>query len=233
MPDYKAGAFINYSLNLHSVGFSELPGVPNCCNQFNHGRGWDFSVGGIFEKRISDRSTISLSLAYERIDAELSEIEIAWISIDDELARAEIKHTIDANFASISLSSAYNHNIFNALWLSGGMSVAFLTNASFRQQEELIRPVNRGTFENGRRIRNEREGAIGHSSNLLLFMDLGVQFELPLNRRGTTTISPRLTASLPLNSAISGEKWNIFRIQAGVYIKFSTYDEIDTPLSPR
>jgi hypothetical protein len=219
-------------MNYHSVAFSVLPGVPNCCGQFDEGSGWDYAAGALIEKYITEDITISLALSFDRIGGRLAETERTWISADDQLEPAEINHTIDTYITSLSLTPAVNYNPFRDFWISGGIFAGWPAEAQFKQKETLIKPATWGTFENGSRIRNLREGSIEDISPLLFAFAFSAMYELPLNRKETSFITPHLTASLPISSALKSESWNIFRIQAGVYIKFSTYDKDDTPLRP-
>ena len=39
------GAYIHFNYNLHDASFAKLPGIPNCCPNFENGNGNGFSLG--------------------------------------------------------------------------------------------------------------------------------------------------------------------------------------------
>lgn len=53
----KYGVYADYGLNMHSADFRSLPGIPNCCTNFQEGDGLGLSMGALFEMDMTSHLT--------------------------------------------------------------------------------------------------------------------------------------------------------------------------------
>ncbi len=228
------GIFTDYDLNFTVTNIRELPGVPNCCNQFNDGFGYGFNAGISAKYPVAEHILLGLNIGYFNLGSNLIEEEEKEIIIDEEYSEALIEHTIESNVSIIGFGSDVNFRLFDGLHIFAGLMGGIVIDNSFDQYEKLMEPKNQGTFENGRRIRNEISGQIPNTNKFMLFVKTGLYYDLPLNERKTLILSPEIIFSSALTSLINNEEWMINSLTIGISLKYSPfYFPLSTPLEPK
>ena len=113
-----------------------------------------------------------------------------------------------------------------------GADIGYLFHTSFDQAEYMIKPENIGTFENGKRVRNQQSGSIPDTKTFLYFITVGVDYEFVLDEFSVNSLAPFVNISYGLNSLFADRKWIINSISCGINYRFNQFIEISTPLKP-
>jgi len=227
-----AGVYGSFNINMHETDFSQLPNVPNCCPRFSSGEGNGFSAGLFYELPLSDNLSGQLRLGFCSIKGDLSEIENEYIIYNDQLETAEIEHLLTADISALTFGLYSRFLVIEGLSLLAGVNAGFPMSKKYTQSETLVKPVNYGVFENGRRTRNESEGDIEGISSLFLFLDVGISYDIPLNKRKSLYMSPEIFYSFMLNDVLKDENWQINSIRIGLNFRYSIGYEFASPLKP-
>lgn len=226
------GFYGGLNLNLHSAGFTALPGVPNCCPEFQSGFGLAPSFGLLYERPISSRLNVLVRVGYSSSSAVLRRDESTTVEQNGEAVPMVIEHSIDAGLSDLGVEPLVGWGFGNHLRLLGGARVGYLTTTDFVQQEQISDQTLQGTFENGQRSRHEFEGDIPASSSIQATVLAGAAWEVPLNSEGTMLAAPELLFSYGLTPISSEVSWAAHAIRAGVSIKYSPKQQIAPPALP-
>jgi hypothetical protein len=206
--------------------------VPNCCRKFEYGAGFGYSFGFTYNLPVSYYFLFNFRAEFISAGGELTANEYEQIFIDGEKAWGEIEHRIDATLklgglgAFLAWRPDYNLSIF------AGISANYLLVHKFSQIEEIIKPDDRGTFENNLRERNKMSGEIDSISKFLYFISLGVSYDLPLNNKKTLLLSPELFFSYSINSVLNDYSWSVSRFSIGFSFKYRRDIRETTPIGP-
>jgi hypothetical protein len=226
------GAYGSFNYNMHETDFSQLPNVPNCCPQFSSGNGSGFSVGVFYELPFLDNFSGQLRAGFSMLSGELSEIENELIIYNDQLETAEIEHLLTADFSLITFGLYGRFLVFDGLSIIGGFNAGLPIAKKYSQKESLVKPVNYGVFENGTRTRNVSEGDIEGVSPVFLLLDIGLSYDIPLNKRNSMFLSPEIFYSVMINDVLENDKWRINSLKIGLSLRYSLSYEFASPLKP-
>jgi hypothetical protein len=226
------GIFGEYLIANHITDFSALPGVPNCCPKFTGGTGSGIVTGLIVQYRFYGYNNFFLRIGYQEITGNLSANEYEWIVLDDKLSTGLIQHNISTSFSMPFIEPIYKYNTIIGLSFSIGMNLSYLASGSYSQNEMLVKPENRGTFENGTRIRNVKSGTLEGTSTFLAVADLAIEYEINLDKHKLYVLTPRFAFNYGLNSLFKDEKWRMTYFALGISFKFNPYSALSNPLEP-
>jgi len=213
----------SYGLDYHSVNFQKLPGVPNCCPRFENGKGDGFAFGLLFEKPVNSFLIPGLRITYNSIWGKLSDNENSFVSIDNIPTAAVIEHNIDAEFNYLGFEPYIEINVISSLSLFGGLQLAYNVSSNYSQEEELKQPVNRGTFENGLRIRNKKSGEIPDGTKLGYNPFLGLKMSFPLNSSNSLSASPEFLMLYGLSNIVKNLDWKISSWRLGLALTYAPH----------
>jgi len=230
--NWYGGIFADYIIPTHITDFAALPGVPNCCPQFIGGSGTGYYVGSIWQYRFYGYNNIVVKAGYTSITAELSANEGEWVIIDEELTPATIQHNLNTRFNSVSIEPMYKYNTVIGLSFNLGLNLSWLFSATYEQNEILIKPANEGTFENGKRIRNEQSGDLEEYNKFIYFAELAAEYEISLDEYDVYILVPRFGFSYGINSVLKEDKWRITYFSFGLSLKYNPFIELSNPLNP-
>lgn len=215
------GLILGYNLNMHSANFSELPTVGNCCPKFESGSGGGMSFGLSYEMAAFDKASFLLRAIYSGNGALLEYDEEKYISLGDELRKAKLNHTIDANISMLLFEPLLSYNLFDNFSLLGGFYAGLLAGKSFEQQEELLEPAGK-TFENGLKVRNQVSGDIQNASAFQLGLSFGARYEILLSNDNVLSIAPEMLYTIGLTPLVSfdnpDDSWSASAFRMGAAI---------------
>jgi hypothetical protein len=228
------GIYSTFNFNLHTTNIDSLPDVPNCCKQFRNGQGTGFTIGLLANFPLSKRFSIQFVGNYTSLNGTLKETEYEPIVINRVITQAEIEHKIESKFAIISFEPSINFRTFDKLFFFLGPNISYLLQKDFSQVETLMKPENTGTFENGKRTRNERSGQINNTNSILGFLNSGLYYDFPLNEIGSMLLSPIFQYHFDINSFLKSDSWKVQYFSLGLTIKYSPPGLYSSsPLKPR
>lgn len=219
------GAFGDLNINLHSAEFKKLPGIPSCCPRYENGAGVGPTLGIFYEIPLSAKFLLNLRAGYFSNGATLSTIEETTVILGNEAATAKFEHTVDASLSSVGLEPLVGYRSTPALTFQLGGHAGYVLTKTFSQKETMIEPTDVGTFENGRRIRNDTSATIPNAASIEGAIVGGVRLTLPLNSRRTLFIEPEFLFSIGVTNVATDVSWKGNALRLGVGIKYSPLDE--------
>lgn len=219
----KYGAYGDYNFNIHSANFAKLPGVPNCCQNFESGTGSGVSFGGLLGIPFSSLFWLDLRLGYSSRNAILTSQQTTTIITGGNTTEGAFEHQIDATLATVGLMPMISYRPFGGFNLKLGVDGGYLLTKEYAQKEQLVKPESSGTFENGKRTRNEYSGEIPDASSILILGVGGISYEIPLNASGTVNLSPEVMYEYAFTPVVKGVDWSPHQIRMGASLTFSSY----------
>jgi outer membrane protein OmpA-like peptidoglycan-associated protein len=212
------------SLNLHTADFRALPGVPNCCPDFQNGSGIGPAFAVSAAQPLDEQFSLGLRAGYTSLSALLKEEQPVTVIAAGNKVDGAFEHTIDAILSTISLEPYLAYHLGGGLSFSIGLGAGMLLSKDFSQKETISKPDGVGTFldslgnDSRQRTRNENSGTLPDASGFLLHIIGGVSFDLPLNAKKTLYLVPELSYGIALSNVVSGTVWkpNNLRTMIGI-----------------
>jgi outer membrane protein OmpA-like peptidoglycan-associated protein len=233
---HRFGAYIGLGYNFHHPAFSELPGVPNCCPEFDEGSGLGFNFGLSYEHIFDKKFSILAKLGYYDDSGLLSRVENETVSVDFQPYNGKFEHTIDASLASVALKTMLGYKIFNSIdddFLSSltffaGLRFGYLITKEYSQKEQIIDPADRGKFvDSDSQIRNESSGDIPETSDINFSLSTALRGELPLNNEKTFSLSLELGFDHQLTNFVDSRDWTKSSLLANIGIIYTPQQIIE------
>jgi outer membrane protein OmpA-like peptidoglycan-associated protein len=220
---FQIGLIGNFGLDYQTSDFGKLPGIPNCCPRFTIGRGWNI-IGGIFgEFPFNNEYFGLLHFGISHNSNNLNSKEIFIYNVDGIPHSGEFQHILKTRFTTAFADFLFGIHPFSTSYIYFGLRGGSHLSKKFDQWEEMISPEF-GTFENGRRTRNEFYNIeIPNTQSLQVSAVAGFGFEIPLNQKRTVRFAPEIILTAPFNPDIKNYNWWNFTFNAGFALKFSRY----------
>lgn len=234
LTDYSINAGVYLNGNIYSSQFSQLPGIPNCCTEFRSafGIGYTFYGGFIYRPEsdiLGKKYNLRLITSYSDLSANYSPKDfIGHIITGNSYTNADVEHSLKPSLSLISLEPALSVKLLDdfPLELRGGFQFGILLNKQFTQSENLISPQN-VTFENGKRVRNEKSGDIPGASAIYFAPFLGLSLEL--FKSGNYTFNSEVQFNYGLTNAVKDLNWKIHSARLGLSVTYSIPAAIAVP----
>jgi outer membrane protein OmpA-like peptidoglycan-associated protein len=215
------GVYGDFNLNIHTADFRAIPGVPNCCPEFESGSGAGFSFGLLYELPLAERLTLGLRAGYGDYSALLKRTETTLVDREGGTVTGEFEHTIDAKVSTIGLEPLAGYRLFGGLTAHLGLRVAYMPGPTFAQKEVLTQP-SVGTFAGtSSRVRNQFSGDLPGASSFSAGALGGLSYELPMNRERTLLLAPEVLYGIGFTNVVSGLAWRVGGLRAGLAVKYS------------
>lgn len=231
--DVRFSVFGGYSFNTHDAGFSELPGVPNCCPTFESGRGGGFYIGAGIEHKLPQNFAAGLGAEFASIGAELKKEEPTLVKVGETVAEGKFEHRLKADLAIIGVRPYLRYYPLDGLNLTLGWETGILIEKNYDQIEEIIEPDGIGIFpDTERRTRNETSGVIDETKTALGSVFFGVRYVLPLNESGSLRANPGISYFLGTSDIVKNLDWRSNSLRAGVEIIYVPQKIEPKPLIP-
>ncbi len=231
------GGFVDLNINFHSAEFAKLPGIPSCCPRYESGSGVGPTLGVFYEYPFSRNLLLDLRVGYFSSGAVLSTVEETTVILGNEPGTAKFEHSVDADLSSVAIEPLFGYRLGSSLTLQLGGHVGYVLTKNFSQKETMLEPEDIGTFENGRRIRNDTGGVIPDASSIEAAIVAGGKLTFPLNGKRTLFLEPELLFSLGLTDVAESIAWKRNALRIGVGVRFSPERDrtpviADVPVTP-
>ena len=224
---YRYGGYGNYGIVYNSAEFSALPAIPNCCPEFEHGRGYGIFFGGLIEYNFSGIA-IEGRLGVELLNGRFKSEEARIFGINGVPVPGKFEHIVDYTLNSISTGVSVRYNFWNNFNLMLGLGAAYSVGSSYHQFERISSPAGRVTFADtngnstGSDIRNELRGDLPYL-NKLQFSSIGkIAYEYPLKSDKTLVLRPELSYQYIFNNMLENVDWKTTSIRFGVSLIYSS-----------
>lgn len=216
----KYGVFAGLGYNLHFSNFKQLPNVPCCSPRFTFGSSFGWELGVLSDYFIYNDWFFSARLSFVQNNGFFSKQEPTIVIVDGISQEGIFEHKLDTWFTFLNLELKSNHTIDYFLWYFVGLGISFPLKSTFHQKEVIVKPEDRGTFNNGLRVRNEFSGKISDVRPLVPYLTLGISGELPAHKRGLFFLYPEFNLRYYFFSPIRGVNWNSLLLRLGLALKF-------------
>lgn len=219
---HSVGGFAGVNMNLHSAGFSELPGIFNCGPQFGTGTGIGFGLGALYEIPINQQVRLQFRASYSSLSAKFSlteSIGMTSVKVNGVVSDQPVmdNFTLQSTINAIGFEPEILYPIGDHFKAIGGISTAMLLTANFSQRETIESPAN-VTFLDNSKIRNDYpDQVIPEKKSLLFSLVLGMGYEMPFGKSGK--LVPEVRYFFPLTS-ITSVSWKPAAFQFGASLKF-------------
>lgn len=230
------GMFGGYSINQHTADFRALPGVPNCCPQFERGSGGGILAGLLAEFPLSSSILFSLRANYVTHNALLSTREPVRVIVNGTGRDGAFEHKVDATLSSIGLEPGLGIRLFEGMFLTVGARGAMYLAKDYAQEERIIDPADAGTFldaegnDSRSRVRNVNAGELPDAASILVQGTAGLGYELKLNSRGTMLLVPEISYAMSFTDVVKDVRWKANGLRAGLALKYSPVPEPPKPV---
>ena len=229
-PYYKL--FGGYSVYFHNPDFKRLPGVPNCCPQFNkstEGKGYYFGVG--FELPLKYSLFIGIRASYNYFDADFQVDEPTTVRIGNNAVNGFFTHFMNTKFTLLNFEPYFKYNLFGNFNLTAGGFIAPYLSKKYSQYETIKSPKNGVFNETGLDTRNVRSGSIVTSVTAVYSgINFGVNYDLPLNSDKSLILSPEIYFNIGLTDLIDSAKWKANNLKFGLAISYTPKPKIIIPI---
>jgi len=222
----KYGVFFGLNPNFHSAKFNKLPGVPNCCPEFESGFGLGWNVGVLYERKVAEKLWIGTRLGMQTLDANLIKEEATTVNVANGSQAGSFEHRVETKFSNFGIEPNLLYEISDNLFINIGPRIDFNLTSTFSQAETIKNPAGFGTFldENGNdtqsRIRNQAAGDIDKATSIFVGMVAGIAYELPLNKSNTFRMVPELSLYHSFSDFTSETQWTNTSLRAIVAVKY-------------
>lgn len=215
-----------WSFNIHRADFRALPGIPNCCPNFQSGSGGGPYFGALAEFPLAPSLMLGLRASYVSHSAVLSEREAVRVIVGGVGRDGAFEHTVDASIATLGFEPSVQVRLAGSLFATFGARTGLFLEQSYLQEERIVDPGDVGTFldSNGQdsrsRVRNQASGELPGVSRFLAQAVFGVAWELPLNEGRTTLLVPEASYALSISDVVSSRTWKPDGLRLGLALKF-------------
>jgi hypothetical protein len=162
---------------------------------------------------------VTLRAGYYIQNSEFRPRENVMVLVDGLPVEGETITKMKMRFNSAYISPGIGIMPVERLSLSVGLGMNFNNESWYESKEVLVKP-DKGTFENGSRVRNEQEGSIDEMKSNYLSVWAGAEYDFPLNRRETVHLMPALLYDFSSGS-ISEEEWKYQKLIVTLGVKIN------------
>ncbi len=232
------GILGNYNLNRHSSDFSQLPGVTNCCPDFEDGEGIGFTAGLLFELPYNERLSVILRTIYAQYNADFTDDEQKTMLHQGEPTDIITTHDLTTELSDIALEALISVKPIGNFSLTGGFYGGYIFGKKIEQDEKLKSPSNL-TFDNGRKVRYPSSRDIQDASAFRAALTGGISYDIAFDKDNTIIVAPEILYTYGLSPLVPSLTWNADMIRFGLSVKFSPLpkkpeieEEIEEPEPP-
>lgn len=199
-----------------------LPGIPNCCPNFENGSGNGFNIGLLLDYELPYSLRTGIRAGIKSLNNKLSTIEPTLVRIDSDTSVGKFEHSIEATILDLSFEPYLTYNPIFGLNLKAGFSFGYLLTKNFHQKEKIVEPADRGVYvKSGTRVSIDTSGIIPNANDIVSFIFAGIGYELPLNKDGSLMIVPEAHYYMGLSNIVREVNWKINSFSAGLSIVYT------------
>ncbi|HLP27688.1 MAG TPA: OmpA family protein [Candidatus Didemnitutus sp.] len=227
---FQVGMSADLNMVMHNGDFV-LPQAPTCCVGYTSAQSFGPAISAFLRQEVTKTFRLTLRGTFAPYSGTFETDENIFVSGATE---GVTRHTLDARMSWLGGEFLFDVRVFNPMRLMLGFSAGVMTQPTFTQEETLIVPGT-GTFENGRRVRNETVNAemTGLTSPQLGAV-IGLGYDIPLTENHSVMLTPEVLYTIGLSDVVEGQDWkaNMLRIGASVALSLNA-PEPPTPVERR
>ena len=216
-PRDEAGAILLFGYTMHDAAFRALPGVPNCCPQYENAQSARFAGGLKYTRHLDGRFSLTARLLYADYTATFEAREQTLGSLDGEEAMLTFEHSLEARVQTLALEPVLEFRLLPFLTLGAGLNAAALVEKRYSQQEYLAAPAH-AVYADGTRYRNRASGEIPETPGAVLSVVVVAGAIIPVNQSGTLAVHPEVGYLYGITGISGDTGWRVHAIRAGLAI---------------
>lgn len=214
---FSVGASVYGAMTMHSGSFV-LPNAPTCCTEYTSATGFGPAASVFLRQEFTKAFRLSLRGSYIPMNGSFTTDE--QLLLTGQVAGVS-QHSLDVKMGWMGAELMADVRLVGPLRLLAGYGIGTMLSPTFSQKETLIEPST-GTFENGRRVRNESTdqeltglaqwhgGVVG-----------GLSYDVPLTRNNSIILTPEVTYRIGLGNIVDGFSWKANTLRLGASIAFA------------
>ncbi len=221
---HRFGFFGDYGYSFTNDEFRRLPEIDYYGPKFKSGDGVGFDFGGLMEiAPLADRDdlTVQLRLGYLSYSLDFSEDFEVSVPINGVSTDALVNHDLTTSFGSIIFEPSSAINLVDNLNLRLGFRATYVMYAEYDRIETLIEPAGE-TFSNGTNKRFALTGDIEKIYDLQGGLLGGFFYDIFLDDRKQTAISPEITFVYNFTPTENINNWKTSFVGAGLAVKYKS-----------
>ncbi|MBU3699968.1 MAG: hypothetical protein FGM33_08175 [Candidatus Kapabacteria bacterium] len=215
---------------MHEARLS-LPQAPMCCEPYGNTNSGTLSVSAFIRQEITKHVRLNLRGTFMPQSATFTQDQSIFVS---GAVRGLTRSTLETSVTYLGGEVLADFRIADPIRLLAGVSFGTISGATFSQSEELIQPGT-GTFENGRRTRNEsRAVELRNVNSSQMGATFGIGYDVPMTENHSVVVTPELLYTTALTDNLSDATWRTSVIRLGATVAFSlNAPEPPTPVERR
>jgi outer membrane protein OmpA-like peptidoglycan-associated protein len=225
---------IGFSANvgfLQHQGIFTIPASPICCQPYEGGSGSTFALSVFARHEITKHMRLTLRGTFVPMNGSFTQDQNILVSGGGQ---ALSRTYLDTKMNWVGGEFLVDFRVINPLRIMGGMSFGSYLSPTYSQKEILIEPAT-GTFENGRRERNETSNReLTGVPSPALGAVIGIGYDVPMTENHSVVLTPEILYTIPLANTVEGLDWKTNLLRAGVSVAFTmNAPEPPTPVERR
>jgi outer membrane protein OmpA-like peptidoglycan-associated protein len=227
------GGYFSYGPGLDFASLRIIP-FELCDSLFSSGSGTTMSVGGLVEFPTSWPFAIQLRPGVAWSSGELRErIQGGDVRIGNGSVVPLISdQVLDYKRFDLSLSALLVSSLLSErLKIGFGLQLSHTLRSDQTRRQVAVSPDDFLFNPNRAREFVLLSGELLDPSPLVVGVNVGASYEVPISRQ--STIAPELRVTLPLNSYVSDGRWTSLSLHAGIAVRFGLSRALPPPDTPR
>ncbi len=194
--------------------FSNIPGAPNCCPEFNTGEGGGYSIFAGYNRQITPDLFTGASFGISLSESIFKSRESTFVNYNNETTAGEFEHYMRINTGALYFQPQISYRFFKGLSVGAGVTTGLVFHKKYSQKEEIKKPEDAGTFldengeDTGSRTRNVNSGNINIDNSFYSAANINLAYDLQLNKKGTMYLKPEISFSLGITDYINDLNWS-------------------------
>lgn len=192
--------------------------APTCCKEYTTASGLGPALSLFVRQEIMKALRVQLRGTFIPQNARFETRESLLLSNN---VSGVSTHTLDAKMSWIGAEVLLDVDVAGGLRVFGGVGAGTFMSPTFSQKEVLTSPAV-GTFENGRRVRNETSNSeLQGASGFKLGVVAGVGYDIPITKNHSVVLTPEFLYTVGLQNVVEGTNWKINSMRFGASIAFA------------
>ena len=215
---------------MHEAKF-QLPQAPMCCTPYENSSSATLSISILLRQEITKSVRLNVRGTFMPHTGSFTQDQSIFVTGG---TNGLTRSTLSTSITYLAAEALLDFRVADPFRLLAGMAFGSFSGASFSQKEELITPST-GTFETGRRTRNETTGQeLRGVSTSQLGLVVGLGYDIPMTENHSVVITPEVLYTAGLTDVLTGVNWRTNTLRLGATVGFSlNAPEPPTPVERR